>query len=116
MKRDWSEARRKVMAEGECRLCSARRDLEAAHIVPRSLGGGMSQFDVVPLCRDCHRAFDEYRVDVLPGLTYAEQAEAVRVLGIERAYRRLAPSVFGPAPNELDPPDEPTTRHLRSVT
>ena len=94
MKRDWDAARAKVLRESECRLCAARGELDAAHVVPRSLGGGMREVDVVPLCRDCHAATDQHRVDLLPALTYAEQAEAVRVLGIERAYRRLAPSVF----------------------
>jgi hypothetical protein len=49
---------------------------------------------IVPLCREHHTAFDAHRIDLLPHLTYAEQAEAVRVIGIERARERLAPSEY----------------------
>ena len=89
--RDWTAARKKVDAEGECRWCAYRDNLEAAHIIPRSLGGGQSPDSIVPLCRDCHRAYDAGRLDLLPALTFAEQAEAVRVLGIHRALQRISP-------------------------
>lgn len=88
-RRDWSAAHAKVEQEGRCRVCRSLTELDPAHIVPRSLGGGQSDLAVVPLCRTCHTAFDSHRLDLLPFLTYEEQAEAVRVLGIERARRRL---------------------------
>jgi hypothetical protein len=86
--------RAKVTAEGECRICGSRQNLEAAHIIPRSLGGGMKALDCIPLCRAHHSTFDAHRLDVLHALTYAEQAEAVRVLGIERARERFVPSEY----------------------
>lgn len=92
MKRNWSQARAKVDREGECRICTARRDLESAHIIPRSLGGGQSEDAIVPLCPDCHRKYDSGSLDLLPALSYAEQAEAVRVVGIHRALARLSPA------------------------
>lgn len=46
---------------------------------------------VVALCRGCHGSYDAYELDLLPHLTNEEQTEAVRILGLERAYRRLAP-------------------------
>jgi len=88
-RRDWSAAHAKVEQEGRCRVCRSLTELDPAHIVPRSLGGGQSDLAVVPLCRTCHTAFDSHRLDLLPFLTYEEQAEAVRVVGIERARRRL---------------------------
>ena len=94
VKRNWAEAHRKIRREGECRLCGARDQLTAAHIVPRSLGGGMSEFDTVPMCLGCHRAFDAHEIDVMHAITYAEQAEAVRVMGIERVRKRLLPSEY----------------------
>ena len=93
MKRDWTAARQKCDAEQECRWCGYRGGLDAAHIVPRSLGGGQSADSIVPLCRDCHRAYDAGRLDLLPALTFAEQAEAVRVLGIHRALQRISPQL-----------------------
>ena len=91
-KRDWTAARAKVEREGECRQCGSRSELQAAHIVPRSLGGGQLEDSIVPLCGSCHRAYDAGRLDLLPALTRDEQAEAVRVLGLTRALRRISPS------------------------
>lgn len=91
-RRNWQTARAKVDREGECRLCSSHYDLQAAHVVPRSIGGEQLEESTVPLCAECHRKFDAHELDLLPALTYAEQAEAVRLIGISRAYRRLAPS------------------------
>lgn len=97
MRRDWSKARAKVDQEGVCRVCGSPHNLEAAHVVPRSLGGGQGEDATIPLCRTCHRNYDAFRLDLIPYLTHEEQAEAVRVLGIERARRRLAPSSYGMA-------------------
>lgn len=74
MNRDWTEARRKVEAEGRCRRCGTR---------------GQSAASVVPLCSGCHRAYDSHRLDLIGYLRPDEQIEAVRVLGLARAYRRL---------------------------
>jgi hypothetical protein len=95
MTRSWKDARLKVDREGECRICGSRMRLQAAHIVPRSLGGGQSEDSICPLCPECHRDYDNLRLDLLPALTYAEQAEAVRVIGINRALQRLMPSEYG---------------------
>lgn len=94
VRRNWADAHRKIQREGECRLCGARDGLTPAHVVPRSLGGGMSEFDTVPMCVSCHGRFDRHEIDTLHALTYAEQAEAVRVLGIERARERFLPSEY----------------------
>lgn len=88
--RDWTQARIKVNSEHVCRVCSRAETLEAAHIVPRSLGGKQFSDSIVPLCPSCHRAYDDLELDLIPYLTKNEQAEAVRVLGIERARRRLS--------------------------
>jgi heterodisulfide reductase subunit B len=90
-KRDWTAARAKVDREGQCRVCGTSFQLEAAHIVPRSLGGRMSEDAIVPLCRLCHMDYDDLRLSLTEYLTHDEQAEAVRVLGLERARRRLSP-------------------------
>jgi 5-methylcytosine-specific restriction endonuclease McrA len=81
-----------VDTEGACRVCRSWRGIEAAHIIPRSLGGEQKPDSIVPLCRQCHQAYDEFDLDILPHLTKDEQAEAVRVLGITRALARLCPS------------------------
>ncbi len=94
MTRNWNEARHKVDREGKCRLCKERTVLEAAHVVPRSLGGGMRESDVIPLCRRCHQRVDTHRCDWLHVLSFNEQAEAVRVMGLERARKRFLPSEY----------------------
>lgn len=89
-KRDWSAAARKVADEGRCRNCGSSQQLEAAHVVARSLGGGQSADAVIPLCHSCHRLqHDHGRLEILPLLNRDEQIEAVRVLGIARAYSYL---------------------------
>ena len=80
------------MREAECRMCGDTGQLEAAHVVPRSLGGGQGEHSTIPLCRTCHSHVDAHRVDWLHVLTYDEQAEAVRLVGIERARRMFLPS------------------------
>lgn len=49
--------------------------------------------DVVPLClRDdggCHRLYDSRKLDLLPFLSYAEQAAAVKKVGIIAATKRI---------------------------
>lgn len=94
-KREWTVALEKKRREGYCRIEGCReRATDAAHIVPRSLGGGMGEDDTVPLCRFHHQEFDHHRLDVLPHLTYAEQAAGVRVIGLERMRIRCVPSEY----------------------
>jgi 5-methylcytosine-specific restriction endonuclease McrA len=91
-RRRWDAARQKVEAEGECRACLATGELEAAHVIPRSLGGGQSEDSVVPLCPQCHRDQHDHKLALAPLLTDAEWREAGRVLGFPRAYRYLTNS------------------------
>ncbi len=79
----------KVLAEQRCRNCGSPYNLEAAHTIPRSLGGKLGPDSVIPLCAFCHRAQHEHRVELLPLLNRDEQVEAVRAVGLARAYRYL---------------------------
>jgi 5-methylcytosine-specific restriction endonuclease McrA len=93
-RRSWKEARQKVEREGfRCRVCRSSFQVEAAHVIPRSLAPGvgmnMSADNIVPLCRECHVEYDQHRLDLLPALTLPEQVAAVRQAGgIALAYRR----------------------------
>lgn len=95
--RDWTDAIAKRDREGRCRVCGAASPLEAAHVIGREHDQPTRSRpallvvlpdDVVPLCRDHHREYDARRLDLLPHLTHAEQAAAVRHVGIVAAYRR----------------------------
>jgi 5-methylcytosine-specific restriction endonuclease McrA len=90
VKRDWTDAREKCDDEMFCRVCG-RPDPEAAHIIPRSQvkNGGEHPDNIVPLCRGCHRGYDEGRLDLLPYLTRSEQAKAVELHGLIGALRRI---------------------------
>ena len=114
VKRDWSEAREKVDREGACRVCrhdparsKLRQRLEAAHVAGREFDGSFVDtiphaddgpdagvrvrgVDVVPLCQRHHAAYDARELDLLPYLTFAEQAAAVVHLGIVGAVRRIS--------------------------
>jgi len=63
--------------------------LDAAHIIPRSLGGNEAEAATVPLCRSCHTEFDAHTLDLLPHLTRDEQAHAVRLVGMASAWRTI---------------------------
>jgi len=86
MPKSWVEAKEKVAREGMCRVCGSSQMLDPAHIIPRSQGGGLKANDIVPLCRNCHTAYDSYKLDLLPHLYTHEQAHAVSLVGIARAY------------------------------
>lgn len=99
-KRDWTDARAKVEAEGRCRLCGITRGLQAAHTIGRvhdAKRGATRWVDpdgIVPLCEVDHQAYDRHEVDLLGYLTAAEEVFAVRTVGLEQARRRLAPSDY----------------------
>jgi hypothetical protein len=100
IRRNWKEARAKVDAEGECRVCRNGIGLEAAHVIGRvhdPANGKVRPVDIVPLCPACHREYDGRRLDLLPYLTHEEQAAAVEHVGIIGALRRTGgrASAFG---------------------
>lgn len=93
--RDWTIAHAKIEAEGDCRISHCGRPAgDAAHVIPRSQGGQMKADSTIPLCRHHHTEYDAHRLDLLPYLTHAEQAEAVSIVGLERARMILAPSAY----------------------
>jgi hypothetical protein len=115
VKRDWKAAREKVDAEGCCRVCGEMWRVEAAHITGRehdrdSRNGLVWGRDpnalfvrpdrIVPLCgpatdtTTCHGKQHAKRLDLLPYLTREEETQAVADVGIERAHRLLAPSIY----------------------
>jgi len=98
--RDWKEARAKVDREGCCRVCQSTVDVQAAHVVGRRndeliIGprGGrrrrVAAVDVIPLCPGCHGRYDRRVLDLLPYLTWEEQAAAVAACGLAGAVRRI---------------------------
>ena len=96
MKRDWKPARAKVEREGRCRRCRNTRNVEAAHIIPRSRVGpphGDDPRNIVPLCGPfpggCHGKQERGEFELLPLLTRDEQAYAVELVGLGEAWRRL---------------------------
>lgn len=93
MKRDWSQARAKVAEEGRCRSCGRSQDLEAAHVIPRSRigpkGGAEDPRNICPLCRRCHRAQHDGKLELLPLLSLEEQGYIAGLVGIEEARRRV---------------------------
>lgn len=92
MKRDWAAAREKCDREGRCRACG-RPNPEAAHLWPRSMGGGQDPDLILPLCRGCHELFDAHRLEVLGLLSLDEQLALVRAAkGIELARQRAVPN------------------------
>lgn len=81
LRRDWKEARAKCDEEGACRRCG-RWPVESAHIIGRARDERVGHKAIVkrdsicPLCGDCHRAYDQHQLDLLPYLTVPEQTQA----------------------------------------
>ena len=99
--RDWTEFRAKVDREGQCRVGRKLHDPpEAAHIIQRSRIPGaeaMDELNCVPLCRDCHEAYDAGELDLLPYLSLGEQGYAAALVGLQAAYLRTAGLLAEPA-------------------
>jgi len=99
--RSWREGREKAEDEG-CRLAKTmpghvcEGPLETAHIIDRSLGGGMEPDHVLGLCRKAHSAYDAHELDLLGHLTREEEVAAVQAIGLESARIRICPSDYTP--------------------
>src|SRR5438445_67805 len=66
---------------------------DPAHLTPRSQGGCDSADCVIPLCRACHREFDEGLIDLEPVLAlrqFAEERSHMALhMSLEQCRRRL---------------------------
>ena len=71
--------------------------VDPAHVIPRGMGGCDHEDCIVPLCRGCHRMYDEGRKDILPLLSKAEQAHAASHLGLIGALQRITNQRWGVA-------------------
>ena len=88
-----TDSQRAAVAGRPCIVCGSEHRIDPAHLIPRSLGGCGDPLCVVPLCRDCHRAYDTGRLDLLPHLEpawRAQLAHAVAHVGLMAALRRIA--------------------------
>lgn len=98
----WGAAIEKIQEEGRCRVYGCTNmDLDPAHTIGRSAqdrkdpstGKKITNPDsVVPLCRDHHMLYDQYRLDLLANasfITDEEACDAVISVGIARAYQRM---------------------------
>jgi 5-methylcytosine-specific restriction endonuclease McrA len=88
-----SGRQRAAVAGRRCIVCGTDRRIDPAHLIPRSLGGCGEPQCVVPLCRQCHRAYDRGELDLLPHLEPAwrsQLAHAVGHYGLIGALRRIS--------------------------
>ena len=87
-----SAAQRKAVHGRACIVCEAS-PVDPAHVISRSLGGCDDALCVVPLDRECHRDYDEGRLNLLPYLEpdwRAQLAHAVWHVGVVGALRRIS--------------------------
>jgi hypothetical protein len=88
-----TERQRAAVAGQVCIVCGSDRLIDAAHLIPRSLGGCGDTLCVVPLCRVHHRAYDRGELDLLPYLEPAwrsQLAHAVGHVGLIGALPRIS--------------------------
>jgi len=94
-----SDAQRAKVAGRACLVCG-QGPVDAAHLVPRSLGGCDEEECVVALCRGCHRAYDRGALDLLPHLEpgrRAELAHALSHLALVALLQRVSGVRWAPA-------------------
>lgn len=87
-----SRLQRARVSDGCCISCGAP-GVDPAHVISRAQGGCDDPLCVVPLCRQCHNAYDSGRLDLISALEphhRAEAAHAVLHLGLARAYRHIS--------------------------
>jgi hypothetical protein len=97
-------AQRERVKDRACIVCAAH-PCDPAHLIDRSLapGGGDATVMVVPLCRSCHRDYDEGSLDLL---SYLEPhwrdavAVAVEEIGLLRTLKRITKSTWIAVPSE----------------
>ncbi len=95
---------RERVKDRACIVCAAH-PCDPAHLIDRSLapGSGDSSAMVVPLCRPCHRAYDDGDLDLTP---YVEPhwrdavACAVEAVGLIGALRRISKRQWTVVPSE----------------
>jgi hypothetical protein len=88
-----TDAQRAAVSGRACIVCGLASRVDPAHLIPRSLGGCGEALCVVPLCRSCHRAYDQGRLDLPPHLEPAwrpQLAHAVGHVGLIGALRRIS--------------------------
>jgi hypothetical protein len=88
-----------------CIVCDAH-PCDPAHLIDRSLApsAGDDSRAVVPLCRRCHREYDDGQLDLLPHLEprwREEIAFAVEAVGLLSALRRITGQRWAPVVERL---------------
>lgn len=96
VRRDWTAANDEHRHR-PCRVCG-QRPVQLAHVIGRAHDPAhrtrkgwrfVHPLAVVPLCRDCHAAYDAHRLDLARHLTVAEHDYAVTLVGNGNAERRI---------------------------
>lgn len=96
---------REVVKDRACIVCGAH-PCDPAHLIDRSLvsvEAGDDPRAVVPLCRLCHRDYDDGELDLTPYLEphwRSSVAWAVEVIGLFRALRRISKRHWMIVPSE----------------
>lgn len=98
------EQREKARVAGYCLACGVEGSvyvrIDPSHVVDRSLGGCDDELCTVPLCRRCHRAYDDHKIDLLPKLepNYRDElAHAIGHLGLLATLERVTGLHWQPA-------------------
>ncbi len=87
-----STRQREAVTDKACAVCCSM-PCDPAHLIDKSLATDLGDpLAVIPLCRRCHRAYDEGGLDLLPYLEpryRAELAFAVERVGLLTTLQRV---------------------------
>jgi hypothetical protein len=79
-----------VVKNARCYRCGTSDKLEVHHIIPRRIGGADDHFNLIPLCKGCHKFIEVMTCDLITR-SIAPEAIRSRIIG-ELPYQRLKES------------------------
>lgn len=93
-----SDEQRRKVRDRCCVNCGGIAPCDPAHLCPRSLGGCDDADCVIPLCRSCHREFDEGMIDLEPVLALRQFAAERAHMALHLSYRQCIQVLSGERP------------------
>ena len=52
----------KELRKQPCKACGKRNDIDVHHVKSRGSGGGDEEWNLIPLCRNCHVKIHQYGI------------------------------------------------------
>lgn len=74
----WTTAKIKFKKNKCCEICGFTRALDTAHIIPAAKGGSYEEYNLLVLCPNHHRLFDQNKLDTTEYSKIKDKVEKAR--------------------------------------